>query len=144
MYTERRNLNRGYMKLDVWNDAIQLFALVEKILSEIEGLDRRLKSQILDATQSISANLSEGYGRRSISEYLYFLNVSLGSSAELMTRMIGLRAIGRLAPESFEFFDQFHYRVENKLLSLVKSLQSKRHSGSWETEVHEPRRTYIH
>ncbi len=27
-YTERKNLKRGYMKLDVWNDAINLFQLV--------------------------------------------------------------------------------------------------------------------
>ena len=27
-YTQRKNLNCGYMKLDVWNDAINLFQLV--------------------------------------------------------------------------------------------------------------------
>ena len=144
MYTQRRNLNRGYMKLDVWNDAIELLALVRKMVSDIPDLDRRLDSQIIDATQSVSSNISEGYSRRSVNEYLYFLNVSLGSLSELMTRMVGLRRIGLLALDSFEVFDQFHYRVENKLLSLVKSLQSKRHSGTWETEIHEPKHLYIH
>ena len=58
-FTKRRNLNRGYMKLEVWNDAMELFALVEKILREISSLDFRLRGQILDAAQSVSSNISD-------------------------------------------------------------------------------------
>ena len=57
-YTERRNLNRGFMKLEVWNDAIGLFKLVSVILEKIDKLDIRLKSQILDSAQSISSNIA--------------------------------------------------------------------------------------
>ncbi len=80
-HTKRRNLNRGYMKLEVWNDAIELFRITFKHMNNISNLDFKLKSQILDAAQSISSNIEEGYGRRSINEYLYFLNISLGSLA---------------------------------------------------------------
>ena len=134
-HTKRRNLNRGYMKLDVWNDSIELFTLVDSILTKISGLDLRLKGQILDAAQSISSNISEGYGRKSINEYLYFLNVARGSLAELMTRMVGLKMINRLADGSFESFDECHYRTENRLLALIKSLEAKRRTGSWESEI---------
>ncbi|MDT3696604.1 MAG: hypothetical protein ROY99_09445 [Ignavibacterium sp.] len=30
-----------------------------------------------------------------------------------------------------------HYEVENKLLSLVKSLQTKQSNGTWDNLVHE-------
>jgi four helix bundle protein len=143
-FTKRRNLNRGYMKLEVWNDAIELFAMVERILREIPGLDLRLEGQILDAAQSVSSNISEGYGRKSINEYLCFLNVSLGSLAELMTRMAGLKITDRLADPTFDSFDECHYKTENKLLALVKSLQAKRRSGSWESEIRDPRQPYMH
>ncbi|MCK9210530.1 MAG: hypothetical protein M0P61_06830 [Ignavibacteriaceae bacterium] len=36
-YGERnKNINRGYRKLDVWKEAIDLFALVKKKLNEIK------------------------------------------------------------------------------------------------------------
>ncbi len=135
-YTERKNLNRGYMKLDVWNDAINLFQLVNNILLKIDRLDFKLKAQILDAAQSISSNIAEGYCRRSINEYLQFLSISLGSSGELMTRIIGLKCIKQINEETFEELDKSHYSVENKLLNLIKSLQLKRKEGTWDQEIH--------
>jgi four helix bundle protein len=130
------------MKLEVWNDAVELFGRVNAMLSVLDGIDFKLKSQILDAAQSISANISEGYSRRTVNEYLQFLNISLGSCGELMTRMIGLKKIGKLSNEQFESFDEFHYRVENKLLALVKSLQAKRGKGIWDEEIHESQASY--
>ena len=135
-YTERKNLNRGYMKLDVWNDAINLLQLVNNILLKIDRLDFKLKAQILDAAQSISSNIAEGYCRRSINEYLQFLSISLGSSGELMTRIIGLKCIKQINEETFEELDKLHYSVENKLLNLIKSLQLKRKEGTWDQEIH--------
>ena len=55
-YTKRRNLNRGYMKLEVWNERIELFKLTNKIVGGIPKLDFKLIAQILDAVQSISSN----------------------------------------------------------------------------------------
>jgi len=141
-YTKRRNLNRGYMKLEVWNDAIALFKYAYKLVNSIFNLDYKLKSQIIDSAQSISSNISEGYGRKSINEYLYFLNISLGSSAELLTRVIGLKEIELLNENDFEEFDKKHYEVENKLLGLVKSLQTKQQNGSWDNQIHEPEIEY--
>jgi four helix bundle protein len=124
------------MKLDVWNDAINLFQFVNAILLKIDRLDFKLKAQILDAAQSISSNIAEGYCRRSINEYLQFLNIALGSTGELMTRIIGLKSIIQINEETFEEFDKLHYSVENKLLSLIKSLQLKRKEGTWDQEIH--------
>ncbi|MDI6766660.1 MAG: four helix bundle protein [Bacteroidota bacterium] len=141
-YTTRRNINRGYMKLEVWNDALDLFSHVSRLLNQLDRVDLKLKSQIMDAAQSISANIAEGYCRRSINEYLYFLNVSLGSIGELITRMIGLRVVANIPDKSFESFDELHYKVENKLIALIKSLQSKRKEGTWEMEIKEPSARY--
>lgn len=130
-FTPRRNINRGYMKLEVWQEAIALMKLVYAIIRKIPDLDLRLRSQITDAVQSISSNISEGFCRRSVNEYLQFINVALGSAGELMTRMIGLKVIERIEISDFESFDILHYSVENKLLALKKSLQRKRRDGTW-------------
>lgn len=130
-YTKRHNVNRGYMKLNVWNEAIDLFAFVSSSIANIEKLDLRLKSQILDSAQSVSANIAEGYCRRTLKEYIQYLNIGLGSMGETMTRMIGLMKSGQLSPKEFTQFDEFHYSVENKLLALVRSLQSKKGTHDW-------------
>ena len=138
-YTKRRNLNRGYMKLEVWNEAIALLGIVKNIVNIQTQVDIRLRSQIVDAAQSISANIAEGYCRRTINEYLQFLAIALGSSGELMTRIIGFRQFYHLTGDLFEEFDVLHYSIENKLLSLVRSLQLKRKAGNWQEEIDSPR-----
>jgi four helix bundle protein len=130
-YTVRHNINRGYMKLEVWQDSLDLCKLVYESVGGIEKLDIRLRSQILDASQSISSNIAEGYCRRTINEYLQYLNVGLGSCGELLTRVLGLVRIGLLSEQEFDKFDKMHYSVENKLIGLIKSLQTKRKKGEW-------------
>ena len=61
-YTKRRNLNRGYMKLEVWQKGMDLFALGFELAQSIT--DFKLRSQFADAAQSTPANVAEGYGRR--------------------------------------------------------------------------------
>lgn len=141
-HTKRQNVNRGYMKLEVWNEAIQLFKFIDDSIARINRIDLRLRSQILDCAQSVSANIAEGYSRRTINEYLQFLNIALGSASELMTRMIGLRITETIGTDSFEEFDKLHYSVENKLIKLAKALQSKRRTGAWEDEFRELREVY--
>ncbi len=121
--TELRNKNRGYMKLIVWQKAIELFELVWKIAFIEAKIDFKLRSQFADAAQSISANISEGYGRRFVTEYIQFLYYALGSMAETMTRVIGLRQTEQISVERFHNFDLLHYEVENRLLRLIEKLE---------------------
>jgi four helix bundle protein len=122
------------MKLEVWNEAMALFQWVFKTTESVRGIDFKLRSQIINAAQSISANIAEGYCRRSINEYLQFLNIALGSSGELMTRIIGLLNVGLLQQAAYDKFDALHFSMENKLIALIRSLQHKRKTGDWAQE----------
>lgn len=135
--TELRNKNRGYMKLIVWQKAIELFDVVWNIAVKESKIDFKLRSQWIDATQSISANISEGYGRRSVSEYIQFLYHSLGSLAETMTRAIGLRQTQQIPSERFQQFDLLHYEVENRLLRMIEKLEQKRDDAGWVARIAE-------
>lgn len=128
-YTKRRNLNRGYMKLEAWQRGTDLFVMAFG-LSNAVG-DFKLKSQFRDATQSVPANIAEGYGRRTLPEYIQFLYTAKGSLAESLTRAIGLKQVQLMAEAEFERFDQLHYEVENKLLRLIESLEARRGTGEW-------------
>jgi four helix bundle protein len=128
-YTKRRNLNRGYMKLDAWQRGMDLFVMAFRLTARVSDL--KLRSQFRDAAQSVSANIGEGYGRRSLPEYLQFLYIAKGSLAETLTRAIGFRSVETFSPGDFEEIDKLHYEVENKLLRLIESLESKRQKNDW-------------
>ena len=134
-YTNLRNKNRGYMKLEVWQRGIELFKIVWKTVYIEYKIDFKLRSQIADAAQSVSANISEGYSRRSINEYLQFLYISLASLSEMMSRLIGLKITEQITIEKFNEIDQIHYEVENKLLRFVESLERKRDEGTWVNRI---------
>jgi four helix bundle protein len=140
--TELRNKNRGYMKLIVWQKAIQLFELIWKILFIETKVDFKLRSQLADAAQSVSANISEGCGRRSVSEYIQFLYYALGSMAETMTRAIGLKQTNQISAERFHAFDLLHYEIENRLLRLIDKLEQKRDDDHWITRIAEDPEEY--
>src|SRR3990167_2534421 len=113
-YTKRKYLNRGYMKLEVWQRGMDLFELV---FQRTQGVsDFKLRSQVVDSAQSVASNIAEGYCRRSLPEYLQFLYIAKGSLGECLTRVLGLQRVGLLTAEKFEAIDALHYEVENKLL----------------------------
>ena len=141
--TDLRNKNRGYMKLIVWQKAIGLFDLVWNIAFRETKIDLKLRSQWVDAAQSVSANIAEGYGRRSVSEYIQFLYYALGSMAETMTRAIGLEQTKQISEARFHDLDLLHYEVENRLLRLIEKLESKRDDSDWIKRIAEDPEEYV-
>ncbi len=141
--TELRNKNRGYMKLIVWQKAVELFELVWAIVFTENKIDFKLRSQIADAAQSVSANISEGYGRRSLNEYIQFLHYALGSLAETMTRAICPKQTGQITESRFHDVDVLHYEVENRLLRLIDKLEQKRGGEDWIDRIADDPEEYI-
>jgi four helix bundle protein len=113
---------------------MDLYRCVQGILGCAKP-DLKLRSQLSDAALSVPANIAEGYSRRSIKEYMYHVNISLGSLSEVMTRTIALRDGEILTEEQLEQFDAIHFEIENKLLALLRSLRQKAKAGTWETEL---------
>jgi four helix bundle protein len=141
--TDLRNKNRGYMKLIVWQKAVGLFDLVWNIAFREAKIDLKLRSQSVDAAQSVSANIAEGYGRRSVNEYIQFLYYALGSMAETMTRAVGLKQTQQISGERFQDFDLLHYEVENRLLRLLEKLEQKRDEADWIARIAEDQEEYV-
>jgi len=78
----RKNKNRGYQQLRVWQDAIQFYALNCRVFKTFPYELRRVASQAIASSDSVHRNIAEGYCRRSIREYLNYLNIALGSLGE--------------------------------------------------------------
>jgi len=127
----RRNRNRGYQKLIVWNDAINFYSLTCDVFRSFPYELKRVASQQIASADSVHRNIAEGYCRRSIKEYLNFLNISLGSLGESVSGLYSYRKAKRISEEQFERLDAKAYKLENGLLKLVESLERKRDRGDW-------------
>ena len=127
----RKNRNRGYKKLTVWNDAIRYYVLTCEVFRSLPYDLRRVVSQQIASVDSVHRNIAEGYCRRSIKEYLNFLNISLGSLGESVSGLCSYRKAKQISEEQFERLDAQAYKLENGLLKLVESLERKRDRGDW-------------
>lgn len=128
---ERKNINRGFTQLRVWNDAIELYILTWNIISKFPYDLKKTGSNCIDSAHAISRNIAEGYARRGIREYLNFLNIALGSSGEYFSCIYSFHKAGQLSNEAFEQLDSLPFKTENELIQLIKSLQNKMKKGDW-------------
>ena len=126
-----RNKNRGYQQLRVWQDAIQYYSLNCRVFKAFQFELRRVGSQAVASADSIHRNIAEGYCRRSIREYLQFLNFSLGSLGESVSGLHAYHQAGQVTDADFKVLDDLAFKVENGLLKLVESLERKQETGGW-------------
>ena len=132
MNTERKNVNRGFKRLNVWKDSVLLYILAYKIFVKFPFELKKIAANSIDAAHSISRNISEGYCRRSLKEYLNHLNIALGSCGEFHSCYESCMQADQISKEEYEELDVLHYKVENQLLKLIESLQRKQKGGQWE------------
>jgi four helix bundle protein len=102
-----------------------------KIFSDFSFELKKVAGNCIDAAHSISGNISEGYCRRTLKEYLNYLNIALGSCGEFHSCYDSFRQAGQITQEEYEQIDTLHYKVENGLLKLMESLQKKQKLGDW-------------
>lgn len=133
--TERKNINRGFKKLRVWQDAVELYILVCQHVMNFPWELKRTSSNCIDSAHSISRNIAEGYCRKSLKEYLNYCNIALGSSGEFHSCVISFFKAGQISEEIYNEIDELHYKTENELISLIKSLQAKLKEGIWDDQL---------
>ena len=129
---QRKNINRGFKKLRVWQDAIQLYVLSSEILSKLPFELKKTATNSIDAVHSISKNIAEGYCRRGIKEYLNHLNIALGSCGEFHSCYESFRLAEQITVDEYECLDELHYKVENALIKLISTLQKKQKNEVWQ------------
>ena len=127
----RKNKNRGYKKLRVWNDAIDYYVQTCNVFRGFPYELKRVASQAIASSDSVHRNISEGYCRRSINEYLYFLNIAIASLGESVSGLHAYWKSKQITEEQFQTLEILAYKLENGLLKLIESLEQKRERGEW-------------
>ena len=79
----------NHKDLDVWKRSMDLVEEIYKITSKFPSSEiYGLTSQLRRAAVSVPSNIAEGASRKGDKELLYFLNVAIGSIAEIETQML--------------------------------------------------------
>jgi four helix bundle protein len=117
---------RNYEDLQVWQKAHDLTLAIYK---ETRGFpsDERfgLTSQMRRSGASIGANIAEGCGRRSDNEMARFVQIAMGSGAELSCHLRLSRDLGLLSRESFDSLRSKLSEVMRMLSSLSQRLKPR-------------------
>jgi len=100
-----KNKNRGYQQLTVWKDAIEFYKLNSETFERFPYQLRRIVAQAIASSDSVHRNIAEGYCRRSLREYLNFLNISLGSLGESVSGFNAYMKAAQLTESEFERLD---------------------------------------
>ena len=115
---------RNYKDLQVWGKAHQLTLMTYKATQAFPVEERfGLTSQIRRSCASVAANLAEGYGRRSDGEMARFVQIAMGSGAELSYHLLLARDLGFLSNTAYTRLDSDINEVMRMLSSLSQKLK---------------------
>ena len=130
-----RNINRGYRKLEVWQQAVELFDFVKRKIKTKNEISFKVKAQIEDSILSVSSNIAEGYCRRFLKENIQFNTYALSSLGENYSQIFSLLNSNDIDKEWFDKYDEMHYSLENKLISLNKKcIEYLEKDGEWKSD----------
>jgi four helix bundle protein len=97
--------------LNVYNRSIGVLSSVYLLEKQIPASHTKLSAQIASAAESVPANIAEGFAkRRSVKEWKRFLEISMGSSDEVISH---LRAI--------QILSQYNPRLDKTLIEKIAS-----------------------
>jgi len=134
LLNRNKNINRGFRKLKVWKEAVELYVHVKNKIRGLKETPYKIKAQAEDSIYSVHSNIADGYGRRSLKEYIHYINISLSSLAENYSQIFALNAGGDIEREWFDEYDKKHYSLENKLIQMNKTMIAKINQNEWKND----------
>jgi four helix bundle protein len=89
-----------------------------------------MTSQIRRASQSISANIAEGWGRGTTGDYIQFLRIARGSARELETHLLMCVRVGMLTESDAARSLVMIEEICRMLATLISKLIEKRNAST--------------
>ena len=117
---------KNFKELHVWQKAYQLCLEVYNVSKKFPAEEKfGLTSQMRRAAISIPSNIAEGYGRKTIPDYVRCLYIAYGSTCELETQTLLCGDLNYLDDTQQNLLIEKIKEVERMLMALIKSLENK-------------------
>lgn len=128
MTEDRRRIQRPPVRdvtdLEVYQNALKLLRPIYRLARLIPQSHNRLRSQIINAAESIAPLIAEGFAKKqSLKELKRFLDMALGSSDEMVTHLRQLKILAEsYSAIKAETCDALinHYKRESRQLEKMK------------------------
>jgi len=117
---------RTHKDLDVWKKAIKLVTNIYRVTegfpnNEIYGITSQIRRSVI----SIPSNIAEGSARNGDRDFLRFLNIAMGSHAELETQLIIANNLEYLNDEDFTSLMSANDEIGRMLAGLINYQKKK-------------------
>ena len=113
---------QSFRELIVWQKAVELAKEVYLATERFPGKEVfGLQSQMRRAAVSIASNIAEGHRRGTKRDFLQFLRISDGSTAEIETQMTIAKAIYKTC--DFSKVDPLLMEVQKMLSVMIKKIE---------------------
>ena len=115
-----------YKDLIVWQKAMELTTEIYRLTKKLPKDELyALTNQLRRAAVSISSNIAEGNARFSTKEYLRFLSIARGSTAEVETQILICLKLNYLSQEDIASAVSLLDETGRMLNSMIKKLRDK-------------------
>jgi four helix bundle protein len=121
---------RSYRELKVWQEAENLFDMICEDCRKFPKNDSivwTIKDQVIRSIGSIGANIAEGFARQTKKEFIQFLNISRGSTAESEVWVNRMKKQKLISDERYKIYEEkltIAAKMINALISSLRRSQS--------------------
>lgn len=115
---------RDFHQLKIWQRSHNLTLAIYKATNyfpreEIYGLT----SQLRRAISSVSANICEGYGRKTNADFVRFLQISVGSASEVEYELLLARDLNYLIDDDYNKFNSEIIELRKMIINFINKLE---------------------
>ena len=112
-----------HQKLEVWQKAMKLVPDIYVLTRSFPDEEKfGLTNQIRRCAVSIPSNIAEGHARKSEGDFIRFLRIAYGSSAELETQLTLARELEFISQQDFDTLMDSLTGVRMMLNKLMSSI----------------------
>jgi len=114
---------RSFEDLEVWQRACRQCTSIYEMFEDCKKYS--LKDQIERSSFSVPSNIAEGHERNSKADFQRFLNIALGSNAELQTQLYIARKLNLIKQPVFQSSINESKEISAMIRGLWKSIAYK-------------------
>ena len=121
---------RQFEDIEAWQKARELAKRIYQVTATGEfSRDFGLKDQMRGAGVSILSNIAEGFERGGDKEFVQFIAVAKGSSAEVRAQLYVALDQGYVNQETFEYVSEYATQISKMVSGLGKYLRTSEYKG---------------